>query len=388
MAKYIVLRDLSPISKAMGPVAASQPEPQIAVDDLTPRDLQEHLRDPAVRAIAPRIPVALITPVDEPGLVGAADAWGVTATNARQSKFTGRGVTVAVLDTGIDAAHPAFAGVRLEQKDFTGEGNGDLHGHGTHCSGTIFGRDIDGKRIGIAPGIQNALIGKVLALRGGGSSDMLFQGLEWAISRDVDVISMSLGFDFPGYVKELVEDQGYPVEFATSQGIAGFMDNLRMFDAIMAMAQARSALDEGCVIFAATGNESGLNPKTGRTYRLAPSLPAASRGIISVGALAQAAGGYKVAPFSNSPPRISAPGVGILSAKVSGGLTEMSGTSMACPHAAGIAALWWDALRSGSASGRTRANTVEVKLFSSLRTDVFAPDVPAEDRGDGLVTAP
>ena len=81
---------------------------------------------------------------------------------ADTSSCTGNGIVVAVLDTGIDASHPAFAGVEVIQKDFTGEGDGDQHGHGTHCAGTIFGRNVNGTRIGVAMGVKKALIGKVL----------------------------------------------------------------------------------------------------------------------------------------------------------------------------------------------------------------------------------
>ena len=88
-----------------------------------------------------------------------------------RSTWTGEGVTVAVLDTGIDSKHPAFAGVDIVEKDFTGTGNGDRQGHGTHCAGTIFGRDVDGKRIGVARGVKRALIGKVLGDEGGGDSE-------------------------------------------------------------------------------------------------------------------------------------------------------------------------------------------------------------------------
>jgi subtilisin family serine protease len=79
---------------------------------------------------------------------------------ADTSPFSGDGIVVAVLDTGIDASHPAFEGVDIVQKDFTGEGVGDQHGHGTHCAGTIFGRTSEGTRIGVAPGVKKALIGK------------------------------------------------------------------------------------------------------------------------------------------------------------------------------------------------------------------------------------
>jgi Subtilase family len=95
-----------------------------------------------VIAVAPAMPMKLIAPVQIPGLAEpAADAvtWGVKAVSADTSPFTGDGIVAAVLDTGIDATHSAFADVDIVQKDFTGEGNGDNHGHGTHCAGTIFG---------------------------------------------------------------------------------------------------------------------------------------------------------------------------------------------------------------------------------------------------------
>jgi len=90
------------------------------------------------------------------------------------------GITVAVLDTGIDSTHPAFTGVTLIEEDFSGSGNGDVQGHGSHCAGTIFGRDVDGTRIGVAPGVDRALIGKVLGDDGSGDSIGLFRGIQWA----------------------------------------------------------------------------------------------------------------------------------------------------------------------------------------------------------------
>nr|WP_229419583.1 S8 family serine peptidase [Pseudoduganella dura] len=104
---------------------------------------------------------------------GVETGWGITAVGADRSRFSGAGVTVAVLDTGIDAAHPAFSGVQLVQQDFSGDGDGDAFGHGTHCAGTILGRDVGGTRIGVARGVTRALIGKVLGNDGSGSTDMV-----------------------------------------------------------------------------------------------------------------------------------------------------------------------------------------------------------------------
>src|SRR5690606_41473924 len=87
--------------------------------------------------------------------------WGVKAMGAYTSPFDGSGIVVAVLDTGIDPTHPAFAGVNLTRRNFTTAGDDDTHGHGTHCAGTIFGRAVNGTRIGVAPGVTEAVIGKV-----------------------------------------------------------------------------------------------------------------------------------------------------------------------------------------------------------------------------------
>lgn len=102
-----------------------------------------------IAAIAPVMRMKLIAPHDtipderiQPAAQGV--AWGEHAIGADTSPFTGDGIVVAMLDTGIDATHPAFNGVTLIQKDFTREGNSDEHGHGSHCADTIFGRSING----------------------------------------------------------------------------------------------------------------------------------------------------------------------------------------------------------------------------------------------------
>ena len=80
------------------------------------------------------------------------------------------------------------------QKDFTGDGTEDQDGHGTHCAGTIFGRDVDGLRIGIARGIKKALIGKVIGKDGGASPDIVTPSN--GPSRIAPTSFDSLGIDF------------------------------------------------------------------------------------------------------------------------------------------------------------------------------------------------
>ena len=169
-AKHVILKRVE-TGRTRGPdgleLESVQPRLSFAVevDALTARRVEEvsHHRD--IAAVAPVIPMKLIAPVSLPRAAhptSTSTAWGIHAVGADTSSLSGDGVRVAVLDTGIDASHPAFDGVELVQRNFTGESDEDLDGHGTHCAGTIFGRDIDGKRIGVAPHVPTALIGKVL----------------------------------------------------------------------------------------------------------------------------------------------------------------------------------------------------------------------------------
>jgi subtilisin family serine protease len=365
--------------------------PRIDRLELSKREVRDLSRSPEVQAVAPVMPTDLVRPVsDEDSGMEAAEAaasnsvaWGVTAVGADTSTRTGAGVTVAVLDTGIDSTHPAFAGVTLIEQDFSGSGNGDRQGHGTHCAGTVFGRDVEATRIGVAPGITQALIGKVLGDDGSGNSDMLFRGMQWAIQQGAQVISMSLGFDFPGMVKRLA-DRGWPVDLATSRALEAYRANLRMFDRLMAMIAAQVEFTNGAVVVAASGNES--KRQVSPDHEIGVSLPAAAEGVVSAGALGRTGAGLAVAPFSNTFPQLAGPGVGVLSAKAGGGLVSLNGTSMATPHAAGVAALWWEDVRDSQLP--KTAPIVTSRMLANADILALAPDVDVADRGVGLVRAP
>ncbi len=397
MAKYVVLRGLktapsgfpSPleampgIAGAAGPAAPGMGDVAVETEDMSSSDVREVQRDPSVLGVARSMPIKLIEPMEVDAAGGAAPTWGVEAVGAFDSPFDGSNVRVAVLDTGIDKDHPAFQGVTLNQRDFSGDGDQDANGHGTHCAGTIFGRDVDGTRIGVARGVTNALIGKVLGDDGRGSSEMLFNAMTWASENNAQVISMSLGFDFPGFSKRLA-DSGLPVDIATSIALEAYRMNLRVFDRILALFQSRAAFNGGTVVCAASGNESrrDQNPD----FEVSASVPAAAEGVVSVGALQQGSNGLGIASFSNTNPTLSAPGVGIVSARTGGGLATLSGTSMACPHTTGVAALWWHGLAQSAVP--STANSVVVRLLANCRANAISPNVEIADRGQGLVQAP
>jgi len=226
--------------------------------------------------------------------IKAPSAWGYSR---------GKGIRVAVLDTGIDWLHPDLApNVKGAVSFVPGEGPMDGNGHGTHCAGTI-GAAINGVGVvGVAPEASLYAV-KVLANNGSGNWSWLIAGLNWCIQNQIRVCSMSLG------------GGSAPI-------------------ALQAMANA--AINAGLLLIAAAGNEGPDMNTVG--------FPGKYKNVIAVSAIDNA---NVVASFSSRGPEVelAAPGVNVLSTLPGGGYGSKSGTSMACPHTAGAAAVVWGAHR-------------------------------------------
>ena len=241
--------------------------------------------------------------------IGAPTAW--------QAGYTGAGVPIAVLDTGIDDTHPDLRRRVAATKNFTTDPSArDTDGHGTHVASTIAGtgQASGGRYKGVAPG-ATLLVGKVCAGSGCPESAIL-AGMEWAAAAGAKVVNLSLGGP------DTADDD--PLELAIERLTARY----------------------GTLFVVAAGNDGGYGAET-------VSSPASSDAALAVGAVDDQ---DALASFSGQGPRvhdaalkpeITAPGVDIVAARsrFSGRgergdrYVSLSGTSMATPHVTGSAAI-------------------------------------------------
>lgn len=260
---------------------------------------------------------ATVTPNDTHYAAYQADDFGLINAPAAWDLSTGSGIRVAVLDTGCQLNHPdigsgASGKVKVWRNFSSGKATdvADKNGHGTHTAGTVGARTNNGTGVAGAGFNCELAIGKVLGPKGGYDS-WIAAGLNWSWqTANAKVVNMSLGG--PG----------------SSSTLQNAVD---------------AAWNNGLVVVAAAGNESSS----------APSYPAAYTNCISVAATDSSA---NLASFSNfgSTVDLAAPGVSIASTYKGSAYVLMSGTSMASPHVAGVAALVW-ASSHGSSNTNVRA---------------------------------
>ncbi|MGD9702673.1 MAG: S8 family serine peptidase [Acidimicrobiia bacterium] len=340
-------------------ILAVEPERYVyAIDETGLAGYVEGFRD-GVAELAERVLGMAQPDADGPDARAGAQAftdtdttWGLKATGVTSTTYTGKGVRVAVLDTGFDNGHPDFAGRIVTRASFiNGETPDDGHGHGTHCIGTSCGSRSPGRlpRYGIASEAE-IYAGKVLSNQGRGSDSGILAGINWAIANQCSVISMSLGAP---------TTLGQPYS--------------KIFEQV-----ALRALAAGALIVAAAGNDSA-RPGAVRPV----GHPANCPSIVAVGAVDSS---LKIAGFSNGGLTrsggqidLAAPGVAVVSALPRPRLyASWSGTSMATPHVAGIAALH------AEANPGTRGGALGWLLLQSAQRMTLAN----RDVGGGLVQAP
>jgi len=289
--------------------------------------------------------------------------WGVAKINAPEVwdtyKIDGSGVVVGHIDSGIDGTHPAFAGKILAFRDYTPTRRTDPfddHGHGTHTAGTICGTG----GIGVAPGAR-LIVARIFTGNGASNDELILQSMQWMIDPDGNpdtndaprLVSNSWGGDpqdgsepdaklFHEAVQNWVEAGILPVFAAGNSGPSGKVGSPGCFP--NAWAVGSTTKYDRLSFFSSRGPSWWLGTEL-------------------------------------SKPDVSAPGSDIVSAKPGGGLTTMSGTSMACPHAAGLAALMFQAdpaLTVSAAREAVEATAVDLgdsgkdNKFGSGRIDALA----------------
>ncbi|MBS4031796.1 MAG: S8 family peptidase [Clostridiales bacterium] len=297
-------------------------------------DLPAH----AISALSRNTLIDYIEPNFEFFAIEQTTPWGINRIQAPAvwDKTTGSGVIVAVLDTGV-GPHTDLPAVQSATNTIDGSGNNDGHGHGTHVAGTVAALNNTYGVVGAAP-LVTLYSAKVLSDSGSGTAGSVAAGIDWAAQQGANIINMSLG---SGSSSQTIENA------------------------------CNAAYSQGILLVAAAGN-SGNRRGTGDNVI----YPAKYESVIAVAATDSS---DKRAYFSSTGPAVelSAPGVSILSTYLNNGYATASGTSMASPHVAGVAALVW-------AADKTQSNVAVRQILRDTAQDL---GMAANHQGYGLVRA-
>lgn len=336
-----------------------------------------------------QIPGILIIP--ESGMVGTGvsrlavergngiqglDNWGVHAIRASSSKYSGKGIKIAVLDTGFDDKHPSFRPC-VKSEYFVGSSATDDNGHGMHCTGIACGASKNGLRLGVASNVE-VYAGKILDKNKEGWPRDIILGIYWALANTCHVILLALGLQYDRNV-------AHPLN--------------RVLTRVFQLATKNNSF-----VVAPVGNES---------IRLAdppivhPMLcPAENPLVISVGAITKtneilgiSNGAYKLQDGYQQKMDYVAPGAGIYSIWSTQAKNDhqepygyQDGTSVAASFVAGIVCLYWEKFLklSPKLKGVAPLYWIRKEMNSSAKIlkDPYGRFWKKSDGGKGMLFAP
>ncbi len=313
--------------------------------------IDEPEADPGRDAAAERVPRRVTDSRLKSRARDGSATWGIDEVDVLDCPFSGDGIRVGVVDSGLDMSHPDFQGRVVSSISYLGGSAQDDHGHGTHCAGTLCGKENSTKRYGVARKAE-ICIAKVLGRDGTGKEADVICGIDWAVNQGCRVISVSI-----------------------ERGV----DTCKLYYSAAYEAAGQRAAARNAVVFAAAGNRSDRRI---RWYRPV-SAPANTPSIWGVGAIREDRG---MAYFSNRAAcrygevNFVGPGNNVFSADLGPHrFRKRSGTSMATPHVAGIAALLLE---------RDPGLTPEVLYYQMKALCRTHPRLDTRDFGNGLAQAP
>jgi subtilisin family serine protease len=267
-------------------------------------------------------------------------------------KTQGKGIKIAVLDTGIAYNHPDLSQAVIGIRDFTGSpfGAADLDGHGTHVAGILAARKDSQGVVGVAPKAE-LLIGKVVGDNGIGTHEQLSEGIWWAIGRNADIISISL---------ESIEENPF------------------------VHAAIKEAVKNNIYVICAAGNNIYAEAEED-LYLDTVKYPGKYNETIAVGAIDQS---FQTTRYSCRGHKVDimAPGHQILSTYPPKSFAVLSGTSMAAPFVSGVVALMLAKHRDYGKRNNTQINTRSDLLEHLRKTVINLPMTgPESGLGFGLI---